>query len=325
LQIESWQLQNEPMPLHPQAERFLAQLREQRQPPLETQPVERSRNALLLTSGLFKDCPAVARFEDRAIAGPGGPLRVRLYWPKGDGPFGACLYFHGGGWVLNSVDTHDDLCRRLCDASGCVIVSVDYRLAPEHRYPAAIDDGYAALEWVAAHAAEVGIDPARIAVSGDSAGGNIAAVLCLMSRDRRGPPIRFQALVYPIVDCDLNRQSCLENAEGYFLTRSQMIWFWDQYLPDVPRRAEPYASPLRAASHAGLPPAYILTAEFDPLRDEGEAYAETLRRAGVAVTLHRYDGLIHAFMRRVEIFDAAKQAIAEMGQALRTALTVACA
>jgi acetyl esterase len=201
-----------------------------------------------------------------------------------------------------------------------VIVSVDYRLAPEHPYPAAIDDGYSALEWTAAHGGEIGVDSSRIAVSGDSAGGNIAAVLCLMSRDRLGPPIRFQALVYPIVDCDLNRPSCLENADGYFLTRSQMIWFWDQYLPDVPRRTEPYASPLRAASHVGLPPAYILTAEYDPLRDEGEDYAETLRRAGVSVTLHRYGGLIHAFMRRVEIFDSAKEAIAEMGVALQNAI-----
>jgi len=309
------------MPLHPQAEKFLALLRAQRQPPLESLPVETCRNALLLTHcGLTRDCPKLPKIEDRHIDGPGGALRIRIYTPEGIGPFGACLYFHGGGWVLNSIDTHDDLCRRLTAASGCVFVSVDYRLAPEHRYPAAIDDGYVALEWVANHASEIGVDPSRIAVSGDSAGGNIAAVLCLMSRDRKGPPIRFQALVYPITDCDLDRPSYRQNADGYFLTLSQMHWFWNHYLPQVERRTEPYASPIRAASHAGLPPALVLTAEYDPLRDEGEAYAEMLRRAGVPVTLHRYDGLIHAFVKRVEHFDAAREAIGEIARALAAAI-----
>jgi len=309
------------MPLHPDAERFLAQVRAQRQPPLETLPIGLSRQALAVTSGLCRGCPALAKIEDRQIPGSGGPLRVRIYTPpEGHAPFGVCLYFHGGGWVLNSIDTHDDLARRLCAASGCLFVSVDYRLAPEHPFPAAIDDGYAALKWVSAHAAELGIDPRRIAVAGDSAGGNIAAVLCLMTRDRHGPPIAFQALVYPITDCDLDRPSYLQNADGYFLTRGQMRWFWDNYLPQHERRNDPYASPLRAASFAGMPPAYVLTAEYDPLRDEGEAYAAALERAGVSVRLHRYDGLIHAFLKRVDNFTTAHAAIAEIGAALKAAI-----
>jgi acetyl esterase len=308
------------MPLHPQAEQFLAQLKTQRHLPLETLPVEMSRQALLLGSGLCRGCPTLARLEDRHIPGPGGPLRIRLYTPKAQGPLGVCLYFHGGGWVLNSIETHDDLVRRLTAAGNCLFVSVDYRLAPEHPFPAAIDDGYAALLWVAEHASEWGGDPARIAVAGDSAGGNIAAVLCLMSRDRSGPPIRQQTLIYPITDCDFNRPSYLANADGYFLTRSQMQWFWDQYVPDPAQRSDPYASPLRAASLAGLPPALVLTAEYDPLRDEGEAFAAALRAAGVPVKLHRYDGMIHAFVKRVEIFNAAHDAIARIGAELQQAL-----
>ena len=194
---------------------------------------------------------------------------------------------------------------------------VDYRRAPEHKYLAAIEDGYAALQWVAQHAAELNVDPARIAVCGDSAGGNIAAVLCLMTRDRGGPPIAFQALIYPITDCDFDRPSYRDNADGYFLTTKQMKWFWNHYVGSPEQMCEPYASPLRATSLRGLPPALIQTAEFDPLRDEGEAYAEALRAADVPVTLHRYDGLIHAFVKRVDQFDAALEAIREIGAALR--------
>jgi acetyl esterase len=305
------------MPLHPQAVRFLKTWNSLGQPPLETQPVELVRRALFAGSALLPGCPELARIDDRRIPGPGGDLRVKVYTPFGDGPFGVCLYFHGGGWVLNSVDTHDDLVRRLTAASECVFVSVDYRLAPEHHYPAAADDGYAALEWVAAHAAELHADPARIAVAGDSAGANVAAVACLMTRDRGGPPIRQQVLAYPITDCDLDRPSYLANADGYFLTRGQMQWFWDLYCPDVARRVEPYASPLRAESLTGLPPALIFTAEFDPLCDEGEAYAAALQTAGVPTTLRRFDGLIHAYLRRVETFDAANETIRQIGTTLR--------
>lgn len=262
--------------------------------------------------------PDLARIETKTIPGPdGSELKIRIYWPLGEGSFGACLYFHGGGWVLNNIDTHDDVVRRLAAASGCVFVSVDYRLAPEHKYPAAIEDGYAALQWVYEQARELNVDPARIAVCGDSAGGNIAAVLCLMTRDRGGPPIAFQALIYPITDCDFDRPSYRDNADGYFLTAKQMKWFWNHYVCSPEQMLEPYASPIRATSLRELPPALIQTAEFDPLRDEGEAYADALREAGVPVARHRYDGLIHAFMKRVDQFDAALEAIRETGDALR--------
>ena len=306
------------MPLHPQAAAFLDSLKLQKIPPLEELPLETARWALVLGCRVKLAPPELARVETRTIAGPDGDeLTIRLYWPLGEGPFGACLYFHGGGWVLNNVETHDDLSRRLAAASGCVFMSVDYRLAPEHKYPAAIEDGYAALRWIAGEARVLNVDPARIAVSGDSAGGNIAAVLCLMSRDRGGPPVAYQVLIYPITDCDFDRPSYHENAEGYFLTTSQMHWFWRHYVSAPEQMLEPYASPLRAASLQGLPPALILTAEFDPLRDEGEAYATALRAAGINVELHCYDGLIHAFIKRVDQFDSALDAIKQIGDALK--------
>ncbi|MDZ4685067.1 MAG: alpha/beta hydrolase [Planctomycetaceae bacterium] len=307
------------MPLHPQAERFLKTWNSLGEPPMETQPVDVVRRSILAASGLLKGCPELARLEERRIPGPRGDIRIKIYTPFGPGPFGIALYFHGGGWVLNSIDTHDDLVRRLTDAAGCVFVSVDYRLAPEHEYPAAVEDGYAAVQWVAAHARELNADPDRIAVVGDSAGSNVAAVACLMARDQHGPAIRHQTLAYPITDCDLDRPSYHENADGYFLTLGQMRWFWDLYCPDVTRRTEAYVSPLRAASLRGLPPALIFTAEYDPLRDEGEAYAAALQAAGVPTTLRRFDGLIHAYLRRVETFDAAGETIRTIGAKLRTA------
>jgi acetyl esterase len=319
------------MPLHPQAAAFLNDLQLQKIPPLEELPLETARWALMLGRNVKRAPPDLAHVDTRTIPGPdGGELTIRLYWPVGTGPLatgpvgtnpvGACLYFHGGGWVLNNIETHDDLVRRLAAASGCLFVSVDYRLAPEHKYPAAIEDGYAALKWVHEHAGELNVDPARIAVSGDSAGGNIAAVLCLMTRDRGGPPVAYQVLIYPITDCDFDRPSYHENADGYFLTKSQMIWFWEHYVRAPEQMLEPYASPLRAGSLVGVPPALILTAEFDPLRDEGEAYGAALRAAGIAVETHRFEGLIHAFVKRVDHFDAALEAIQQIGNALRAML-----
>ena len=309
------------MPLHPEAAAFLEQVARQKAHPIDTLPIELTRRAAIVGSSPSADPPELARIEDRLIAGPDGTsLPIRLYVPLGAAPMGVCLYFHGGGWVLNNLDTHDDLVRRLAATSGCLFASVDYRLAPEHKFPAAVEDAYAALEWVHSHAAELGCDPDRIAVSGDSAGGNLAASVCLMTRDRGGPPIAFQALIYPITDCDFERPSYRENAEGYFLTRREMLWFWNQYVSSPEQMRDPYASPLLAPSLRGLPPATILTAEFDPLRDEGDAYAQALRAAGVDVTLLRYDGMIHAFIRRVQQFNMARKAIQEIGGEIRTAL-----
>jgi acetyl esterase len=264
---------------------------------------------------------SVASVADRTVAGPSGPIPVRVYrGTSAPTPAPAIVFFHGGGWVIGSFETHDNFCRALANRTQTVLVAVDYRLAPEHRYPAAADDCYAVARWVAEHGDEIGADGARIAVAGDSAGGNLSAVVALMARDRGAPRLRHQVLIYPVTDPDFERASYRENAEGYMLTREAMRWFWDHYVPDAARRGEAYASPLRAEKLAGVAPATVVTAEFDPLRDEGEAYAERLRDAGVPTTLTRYDGQIHGFAAMFEIFDQGKAALAQIAEALRGAL-----
>jgi len=305
------------MSLHPQAAQFLADWNRLDLPPLETTPVKKLREMTAAALQLAA-CPSLADVQDHKIVrDDGSELLVRAYRPFGDGPYPVCLYFHGGGWVLNSIDTHDDLVRRLTAESGCVFVSVEYRLSPEHKYPAALEDGWATLQWVNAQAEKLQVDPSRLAVVGDSAGANLAAALCLLARDRKGPEITFQVLAYPVIDSDFTRPSYVENAEGYFLTLEQMKWFWAQYVSTPEQMTEPYAAPIRAESLAGLPPAFIITAEYDPLRDEGEAYADALFTAEIPVSLHRYPGMIHAFLRRVDQFDAATSAIYEIGYSLK--------
>ena len=262
----------------------------------------------------------VARIEDRSIQGPNGSIPVRVYQPDGEAPFPMLVYFHGGGWVIGDIETHDMTCRSLANASGCVIVSVDYRLSPEHKYPAPLEDCYAAVKYVAEHATEYNGDASRLAVGGDSAGGNLAAVVSLVARDRGGPSIGFQLLVYPVTDFNFNTPSYRDNAEGYFLTTNLMKWFWNHYLRTDTDGAEPYASPMRAESLRGLPPAFVITAEFDPLRDEGEAYAAKLRDAGVPATAHRYDGMLHGFLSMAAILPQARAAIDEAALAVRNAL-----
>jgi acetyl esterase len=230
------------------------------------------------------------------------------------------VYFHGGGWVIGSLDTHENLCKALANRSGARVVSVDYRLAPEHPWPAAPEDCYAVVRHVAECGSQFGIDGARLAVGGDSAGGNLAAVVALMARDRKGPVLRHQVLLYPVVDHDFDRPSYRENADGYLLTRDAMRWFWQQYVADPARRSEGYASPQRAEKLEGLPSATVITAEFDPLRDEGEAYAERLRAAGVAVAATRYDGQIHGFASLLDLLDAGKRAVDQIGATLRIEL-----
>ncbi len=266
------------------------------------------------------DLESVARVEDREIPGPSGRLPVRIYVPDRAGPHGALVYFHGGGFVFCNLDTHDATCRSLANAAGCVVVSVDYRLAPEHPFPAAPEDCYAATRWTAEYAPSLGIDPARIAVGGDSAGGNLAAVVALMARERGGPPLRFQLLVYPVTDAACETESFHENAQGYLLTAGMMRWFWSRYLPGDADAAHPLASPLRAPDLSGLPPALCITAEYDPLRDEGEAYAARLRAAGVPVRGSRYDGVFHGFFSMGADLDAAVRAMQEAGKVLHDAL-----
>ncbi len=260
---------------------------------------------------------ALPSVEDRGIPGPAGEIPVRIYRPEAGGTLPALVYFHGGGWVIGSLDTHDASCRELASQTGCVVVSVDYRLAPEHRYPAAAEDCFAAVRWVADHAAELGVDPARLAVGGDSAGGNLSAVVSLLARDRSGPALRFQLLVYPVTDCDFSRPSYLRNASGLLLERDTMLWFWDHYVPDAARRREPHCAPLHAESLAGLPPALVITAEYDPLLDEGEAYVRRLEEAGVPTTCTRYDGMVHGFFAMGMLAQGARDAVAQASEALR--------
>jgi acetyl esterase/lipase len=260
--------------------------------------------------------PAVGEIVDGTLAGAVGPLAYRLYRPASPGPHPVVVYFHGGGWVLGSPDSDDPLCRDLCKRADALIVSVDYRHAPEARFPAAVDDGLAAARWIAEHAAELGGRPGPLAVAGWSAGGNIAAVTCQLARDAGGPLIAGQLLLTPVTDCDTSRPSYVENAEGYLLTASLMKWFWDHYA-DPAVRTDPKASPLRAGDLSKLPPAFVVTCEFDPLRDEGIAYAHALSAAGVPARQVTARGHTHTSLTMVDVVVSGAGIRAEMGHALR--------
>jgi acetyl esterase/lipase len=298
------------MPLSAKAQEFLEQIAAAGMPPLGSASVADTRKAFDGIASFGGPVQAVARVEERRIPGPAGQIPLRIYTPEARGTLPVLVYYHGGGWVIGTFDTHDAVCRHLANRSEAIVVSVDYRMAPEHKFPAAAEDCYAATCWVASNAAALGADPKRLAVGGDSAGGTLAAVVSLMARDRGAPRIAFQLLVYPVTDHSYDTPSYRENADGYLLTKDAMVWFWNHYLREPGDGANPYASPLRAASLAGLPPAMVITAEYDPLRDEGEAYARRLREAAVPVTLKRYDGMIHGFFILTGVFDEAIEAIA---------------
>jgi acetyl esterase len=266
------------------------------------------------SAALFGPADEVASVTDVEAGG----VPARIYRPAGEAG-GALVYLHGGGWVVGDLETHDPLCRALAARAGCAVVAVDYRRAPEHRFPAALDDAWAATRWVAAQASVLGLDPARLAVGGDSAGGNLAAVVARRARDA-GLPLAWQLLAYPVTVHRFDSPSYIELAEGYGLTRRTMSWYWDQYLARPEDGASPDASPLEADDLAGVAPALVLTAGFDPLRDEGEAYAARLEAAGVPTTLVRYDGLIHGFLRMPGAIAAAGAALDETAAALREAL-----
>jgi acetyl esterase len=267
--------------------------------------------------------PAIGLVRDLAADGPFGPIPLRLYRPADAAattPLPVLVYFHGGGWVIGDLDTHDVLCRQLTAEAGVSVVSVDYRLAPEHKFPAAVDDAWAATRWIVAHAAELGVDAGRVAVGGDSAGGNLATVVALLARDHGGPAIAWQALLYPVTDVSTETQSYRDCSEGFLLTRESMRWFFDQYLSAEADAADWRVSPLRARSLAGLPPALIVTAGFDPLRDEGEAYAIALRNAGVRVDAICYGGMIHGFVPMGRLIDTGNRAVSHVAGSLRQAL-----
>jgi acetyl esterase/lipase len=254
----------------------------------------------------------------RSIPGPGGPLAVRIYRPK-DALRAALVYFHGGGWVIGSLDSADASCRVLTNRSRCVVISIDYRLAPENKFPAALDDAYAATRWVADSASDLRIDPTRVAVGGSSAGGNLAAAVALMARERGGPGIAFQLLTVPVTELSSKAASHREFAEGYGLSAADMTWYGTHYVRTPADADDPYASVLRADLH-GMPPAFVITAECDPLRDDGEAYAEKLRKLGIRASYKRYPGMFHGFMSFPGVLPEATQAFEDAGSVLREAL-----
>lgn len=308
------------MPLDPQAQALLDMLASLNVPPLHEQSVEYARQSFSMLKDMAGPLEEVQKVEDRIIPGPAGEIPVRVYTPEGAGPFPVLVFFHGGGWVIGSIEMYDPVCRALTNRGQCVVVSVEYRLAPEYQFPAAPEDCYAATKWVAENAASLNGDPARIAVGGDSAGGNLSAVVSQMAKERSGPKLVFQLLIYPATDYYLpGTPSLMENGEGYFLTRDSMIWFSGHYLPEGFDRYDPLAFPLHAKDFSGLPPAFVMTAEYDPLRDEGELYAERLKEAGVPVQVKRYPGMIHGFVSMAGIMDQGKQLLDDCGVALRAA------
>lgn len=256
--------------------------------------------------------------SDMTLPGPQEPIAIRLYRPPIDGVLPVIVYFHGGGFVIGNLDSHAHICQDLAQRCGALLISVDYRLAPEHRFPAAIEDAYAAVCWIAAQAHRFGADGARLAVAGDSAGGNLATLCCMRARDESGPPIRFQLLAYPGTHIRSAFPSRIENGEGYFLTTEVIDWFYRNYLRSEDQQDHPWASPLLAADLGRLPPALVITAEFDPLRDEGEAYARRLADAGVIARSSRYAGAIHGFLGPSTRLGRA--ALYEAADALRAAL-----
>jgi acetyl esterase len=279
---------------HPQLQAFIEESEDA--PAFHELPVEEVR---AITADVFavEEPLDVGDVTDETIDGPGGDLPIRIYTPEGDGPVPVTVFFHGGGFVSGSLDSHDEFCRELTNAAGIGVVAVDYRLAPEDPFPAAVEDAYAATEWVAEHGEEFGLDTDSLAVTGDSAGGNLAAVVAQMARDRDGPEIQYQLLFYPVVSEHLDWESVRQNGEGYFITEPDLEWFDELYLDDEIDAMNVYAAPLLRADLSDLPPATVVTAGFDPLRDQGVAYADRLEADGVDVSHHHYDDAIHAFVQ----------------------------
>ncbi|HYP83535.1 alpha/beta hydrolase [Variovorax sp.] len=313
--------------LHPQARALIDLMAARGVPPTHTLTPEEARR-LYRERRVFTqpEPPPLARVEDLAAPGPGGAIPLRLYAPvpREAGPLPVLVYYHGGGWVIGDLDTHDVLCRQLALGAGCAVVAVDYRLAPEHRFPAAVDDCIAATAWVAQQAGALGLDASRVAVGGDSAGGNLAAVVALHARDAGGlPPIALQLLIYPATDQRRTAPSHAANGEGYLLTKQSMDYYHDHYLGDARHDSDWRASPLLHEDLAGLPPALVITAGYDPLRDEGLQYAQRLTEAGNRATLVNFERMVHGFALMGKALDEADAAIALCVYALRRALATA--
>jgi acetyl esterase len=308
------------MPLDPQAQKVVDALVALNLKPFKDSTPAEARESMRSRTAALGPFEEVAAVTDHRVPVAGGEITVRVYKPAGMGPHPVLVFYHGGGWVIGDLYTHDGICRSIVNAAGCAVASVDYRLAPEFKYPVPVEDSYAGLLWVVANATRLGLDPARIAVGGDSAGGNLAAVMALLARDRRGPRLLLQILVYPVTNYDFGTASYRENGTGFVLTTDDMRWFWRHYLSREEQGRETMASPLLAKSVADLPPALVITAGCDPLRDEGEAYAARLRDAGVAVTLTPYPGMFHGFLRMTRILDQSRVLLDEVAGALKKAL-----
>ncbi|GAA1743298.1 alpha/beta hydrolase [Luedemannella helvata] len=297
------------MPLHPQVEAARARRQRDRVPPLYTLSLAEARAADLASiqagGGAVID---VREVLDETVPGPDGPVPIRRYRPVAGDRLPTLVYFFGGGWTLGNLDTSDGICRALAASAGCQVIAVGYRLAPEAKFPAAVYDCLAAVEWVAANPDAAGADPRRLAVGGDSAGGNLAAAVTLLAAERGGPPLVGQLLVYPNTEYGSQTASMRDNADPLLFNRTSVDWYWSHYLADPADGAHPLASPLRAPDLAGLPPALVITAEYDPLRDEAEAYAHRLREAGVPVTLSRYEGMVHGFFAMAGDLDSGRVA-----------------
>ena len=310
--------------LHPQAQALLRLMEEKGVPPTHTlSPAEARAFYLQRRTFTQPDPPELASVRNLEAPGPAGAIRLRSYRPLGspaDAVLPVLVYYHGGGWVIGDLDTHDVLCRQLCNQSGCAVVAVDYRLAPEHRFPAAVDDALAATRWVRANARELKVDAARLAVGGDSAGGNLAAVVALAARDAGDLPIAFQLLVYPATDQRRGWPSHTANGQGYLLTKESMDYYHDHYLVDASRDLDWRASPLLHENHGRLPPAFVLTAGYDPLRDEGLQYAHKLSAAGNRATLVNFERQVHGFITMGRVIDEANVAVQLCASQLRQAL-----
>jgi len=307
------------MPLTPESQEFLRQVKLARLPSANECTVEQARS---LMPPPVEPLEQVAGIEDRQIAGPAGEIPVRIYRPAGAKPDAAgmlpgIVYYHGGGWVVGNIASHDGICRMLANRAGAITISVDYRLAPEHKFPAAVDDAYAAACWAAQNGNELGIDPKRLIVAGDSAGGNLAAAVCLMARDRGFPALACQLLFYPVTDRNFETPSYQQYAEGYYLSRDAMTWYWNHYLASDADAAHPYAAPLQASDLSNLPPAIVLVAECDPLCDEGVAYAEKLKAHGTEVFTLAGQGLLHGFLRRPDAFPEVETLLTEAARLCR--------
>ena len=312
------------MALDPQAANVIDLVVKSGRPPYHLlSPKEARRMFLETRPASTPPAPQIGAVRDVEAEGPLGAIPLRVYRPAGVPDarrLPAHVYFHGGGWVIGDIETHDVLCRQLTAEAGVAVVSVDYRLAPEHKFPASVDDAWAATRWVAGHADALGVDARRLSVGGDSAGGNLAAVVALLARDAGAPAIALQVLVYPVTDLGAETKSYADLADGYMLTRDSMRWFRAQYLTKEEDALDWRVSPIRATSLAGLPPALVITAGFDPLRDEGEAYARRLREAGVSVDAVCFGGMIHGFVPMGRLIDSGNRAVSHIAASLREAL-----